>query len=734
MSRRAVDYRPGNEGLLYLRVSSRGQVETDYDPEGLSLPAQRRKCYERAAALNLVLDEEEVVDAGLSAMSIEKRKGYQQLIERVSRDDSISFVMIYATSRLNRNFEEDAVMNLTLRAYGVRLISATEDINEDDLHGRMLRGIMAVINDFQSRANGADIRYKMSQKAMIGGTPGWVPPGYKNVRETFEGRAVNTVVLDPDRAKFVPLAFEWFATGQYTYEELRDRLNEVGFRSRPTRSRPAGPVSKHTVEALLRNRYYLGYVTWNGVEYRGRHQPLVTQELFDRVQVVLTNLPGAGGRQRRYNHYLKGLLWCERCGRRLILNRARSATGAFYFYYLCRGRQARSCDLPYLRVADLEHQVAEHYRTVELPDALRQRLLELFDQAVTEALASEKSNQQQLRRRLTELGKQEDRYIELALDPDWPRTKLAAKLRDIRDERAQLEGRLAHTAEQLAQGVTNARAVLGYLERPYELYGRCDLKNRTQLNRLIFGRLRINVVDDQPQVSSDDLTEPFAAMVYLRRNWSPGWDRAGGVSPKGVARPRPSEDTALTAQLVRQFQLATPHASSSSSTLAEDARFELARGCPQHAFQACALGQLGESSAGQSNERERAVDGVASRRTTRLQWALTPRVALPRPTPPGPEGSKGKRALAGARGVPNSGGKAVHVARALPEISPRLVRGGRWPGARHRAARASTADRPDPSRLSLQRSARLRQDQQRAHPRALAQLRERSDADPLRCL
>ena len=63
-----------------------------------------------------------------------------------------------------------------------------------------------------------------------------------------------------------------------------------------------------------------------------------------------------------------------------------------------------------------------------------------------------------------------------------------------------------------------------------------------------------------------------------------------------------------------------PAAARTRSQVAEDARFELARGCPQHAFQACALGQLGESSAGQSNEPARPVDDVASRRTTRIQW------------------------------------------------------------------------------------------------------------------
>jgi hypothetical protein len=98
----------------------------------------------------------------------------------------------------------------------------------------------------------------MTQKAVVGVTPGWVPPGYLNVREQFEGRSINTVALDPERAPYIPMAFEWFATGQYTYDQIKELLTEAGFRSRPNRRYPSRPVSRHTVEAMLRNRYYLG--------------------------------------------------------------------------------------------------------------------------------------------------------------------------------------------------------------------------------------------------------------------------------------------------------------------------------------------------------------------------------------------------------------------------------------------------------------------------------------------
>ena len=108
---------------------------------------------------------------------------------------------------------------------------------------------------------------------------------------------------------------------------------------------PAGRSRSNGCAQLLRDRYYLGYITYEGVEYQGRHEPLVTPDLFDRVQRILDSHSGAGTRYRTHNHYLKGLLYCGRCKYRLVVMRAQG-NGGEYFYFFCRGRQQGCCDLP----------------------------------------------------------------------------------------------------------------------------------------------------------------------------------------------------------------------------------------------------------------------------------------------------------------------------------------------------------------------------------------------------
>src|ERR1700761_1429770 len=120
-----------------------------------------------------------------------------------------------------------------------------------------------------------------------------------------------------------------------------------------------------------------------------------------------------------------------------------------------------------------------------------------------------------------------------------------------------------------------------------------------------------------------------------------------------------------------------------------------------------------------------------------LDYRPTPRAAFTSPTPPGPEGSKGTRALTGARGVPSigwgHGGRITDdrtlpgqtgrsVAGSVPQVPTRHLRRSPRSGPRHRPAPPGPAQRPDQSRLPVQRAAGLRQDVQRADPGPVTEL------------
>ncbi|MGL5927399.1 MAG: response regulator transcription factor [Dermatophilaceae bacterium] len=82
--------------------------------------------------------------------------------------------------------------------------------------------MIAVFDEYQVLVSDEDITYTVGQKARNGGTFGLVTLGYHDVRVTHEGREVRTVAVDRERAPYVTMAFESYATGSSNFAELRD--------------------------------------------------------------------------------------------------------------------------------------------------------------------------------------------------------------------------------------------------------------------------------------------------------------------------------------------------------------------------------------------------------------------------------------------------------------------------------------------------------------------------------
>jgi site-specific DNA recombinase len=270
--------------VIYLRVSTKEQAQRGGEAEGFSIPAQREACLRKAEQLGAEVVEE-FIDAGESARSAD-RPDLQRLLRFVGGEQGVDFVIVHKIDRLARNRYDDALITAQLQAAGARLVSVTDNIDETP-SGLLLHGIMSSIAEFYSRNLANEVIKGIQQKVTAGGTPHVAPIGYRNIREFVNGRETRTVVLDEERAPLVRWAFEAYASGDYTLNQLADELEDRGLTQRPTVNRAARPLPDNKLHHMLRNRYYLGFVTWRGVEYEGKHPALVSSETFAEVQRVL---------------------------------------------------------------------------------------------------------------------------------------------------------------------------------------------------------------------------------------------------------------------------------------------------------------------------------------------------------------------------------------------------------------------------------------------------------------
>lgn len=138
---------------------------------------------------------------------------------------------------------------------------------------------------------------------IVAALPGPLPaqyPGAGPQRTRGDGRRRRPHDLRPARPRPRP-------------RPARHHRRDQGLTTRPTANRPVQPVSLNKLHQMLRDDYYTGVVTYQGESYPGRHDPLVSRSLFERVQDVLEERSRNGQRDRVLTHYLKGLLLCERC-------------------------------------------------------------------------------------------------------------------------------------------------------------------------------------------------------------------------------------------------------------------------------------------------------------------------------------------------------------------------------------------------------------------------------------
>jgi site-specific DNA recombinase len=414
------------------------------------------------------------------------------------------------------------IVGLTLEKLGVTVISAKEQIHGNDPSQRMMRGMLAVINQYQSEASSADIKEKLAHKARKGGTIGYAPVGYLNVKQEFDGRKVNTVAIDPERGPYVAHMFELYATGRHSFADIREIVTEQGLRTRPTKKKPAGtPIAVGTIGKILTDRYYLGYVKHGDVEYQGRHEALVSEDLFEKVQKVLAANGHSGIRRRVHHHHLKGLLWCGRCHKRLVVSNV-NGNGGVYAYMFCMGRKTRTCDLPHVRTDGrdgIERAVSAHYATVTLNERTRTALTAEVDQAIAAEQALSGHVHAQLTKKLAQLEERENALFSLIGHPDWDQVKLNAQMQQVKRDSATARKQLADMGQALDTGRQVFVTALDMLTDTQATYDREPDDVKTLLTKTIFGKLYIDAdPDGRVSVSDADLADPFAAILHTAHN------------------------------------------------------------------------------------------------------------------------------------------------------------------------------------------------------------------------
>jgi DNA invertase Pin-like site-specific DNA recombinase len=422
------------------------------------------------------------------------RPKLQKMLEFIKENqERVDYVIVHKVDRLARNRGDDVDISRVLQEAQVQLVSASESIDNSP-SGMLLHGIMSSIAEFYSQNLSTEVKKGLNEKVKRGGTPTKAPIGYRNIRDHDEmGRRDSRIEIDTERAPFITLAFQEYATGNWMLRKLANHLTDLGFTTLATPKLPSVPITNKKLHVILRNTYYKGIITYSGVQYKRRHEVLIDEETWEKVQDILKSHSN-GEKVRIHSHYLKSTVYCGSCGERLIIHNATGRSGAKYTYFVCSAKHNKisDCRQRSLQINEIADKVEQLYERIAFTSEFRKSLTEQISAHV--AKLTEKSGEEieQLKLQKEKLEREQRKLLQAHYAGAIP-------LDLMKEEQDRIGTTLRKNAVKLEAYQSEYTEIMGNINCVFELLDDCgrvyklaDENQRRVFNQAIFEKILVH--------------------------------------------------------------------------------------------------------------------------------------------------------------------------------------------------------------------------------------------------
>lgn len=306
-----------NIAAAYIRVSDDRQDE--YSPD-----SQLKLVREFAKKNDFYVPDEFVFyDDGISAKTAKRRPEFNKMISIAKqKNPPFSKIYVWKFSRFARNQKESIVFKSLLRKNGVEVVSISEPLI-DGVFGSLVERIIEWMDEYYLIRLSGEVKRGMTEKASRGEAMCGRIFGYDYINKTYQPNS---------DSQYIVKIFEDYANGKKERQIARE-LALMGVRT----TRGNTPDNRF-VNYILHNPVYIGKIRWstdgraaskrdyeneNIMVVQGSHEPLIDEELWNKVQKMLDE------NSRKYKKYqrsqqsiefmLKGLVRCGNCGATLVM-------------------------------------------------------------------------------------------------------------------------------------------------------------------------------------------------------------------------------------------------------------------------------------------------------------------------------------------------------------------------------------------------------------------------------
>lgn len=376
---------PSKKVAIYIRVSTSYQVDKD------SLPMQRK---DLTAYSELILGIPDYVifeDAGYSGKNTD-RPAFQEMIKRI-RQHEFSHVLVWKIDRISRNLLDFAQMYQELRKLRVVFVSKNEQFDTSTAMGEAMLKIILVFAELERNMTSERVTATMISRANSGiWNGGRVPFGYSYDKENC------IFSINVNEAKICLELKEDYLKNKSINHTVKF-LNDKGYRTRS-----GSEWTSTTVWKIISSPFYCGTYRYNqrkGTDINpedewvlvpNHHPALFTQAEYEAMEHLrkknARNMQTAGRSHVGIPHVFSGLVYCGKCGSKMIASQGRihSKDGYRPSVYTCPiMRKSADCDNPSTNDTVIGEFVLNYilnmlnakkaFSTIQTPDDLEKRLL-----------------------------------------------------------------------------------------------------------------------------------------------------------------------------------------------------------------------------------------------------------------------------------------------------------------------------------------------------------------------
>lgn len=480
----------------------------DRNVKNISIESQREMCMKYAESKGC--DFVYFSDVNKTGDNI-NRPEFQKMLKFVHENkDKVQCIVTYRMDRPTRNIQDYYSVILPFLQKNDVTIACINEGFEDIL--KLEPMVLAVylgmaaqeLKNIKTRAK-STVEYR----AKAGYALGKAPVGYINTRDKNK---CGIIIPDPDKKHYIKQAFELYATGIFSLEGVGRELAKYGFVNSLGK-----PYSKSRMEDMLKNTIYMGKIEYEGELYDGKHEPLVSEELFYRVQLRFedTGNRRPKGDVKTYTGFIK----CAKCGCAYTgLVKMGAHNSGPYTYYRCSNHYKVHKKERNINEYIIDAAMQEVLDSFNISDKQLKRIKKSIFDAVTELQAHEYKSIEELEKQYKKLSAALANAIKQKLtgDLDIDDETYNELKKKWSDEKREIGIKIANLSESAKDTMTRMNVLADFANRVPELYLKAELDEKRMILTTITESI---IIDDEAETITVRLRPAFEHLRLEKQSY-----------------------------------------------------------------------------------------------------------------------------------------------------------------------------------------------------------------------